>query len=337
MFLVKPAHALLAAFLFVSTTASSHHNTGAAFDLDQEITIAGEVTRYEYKNPHIYFYVRDADDTEWRVEAGPLALMNRFGWSSTTLKAGDNISMIGNPSRRAGRPSAFLKSASVAGVPLPATRGEDAFNTLLDDSPGGDEGANSLAGTWVTVLHPENSPWVDDAKLLPLTEKGLDAIEAFDEKTMSPALECIPVTAPSMMVIPDTKLIQLQEDVILISSEFNGATRTIHLGDSEPSNESIQGKSVGSLQGNQLTIQTTGFAQHRMGNAFMLPSGENKLLREWLILEDDGKSLTYRFEVDDPEYLSESFTSEVQWVYRPDVEFEALPCDLENSRLFIDE
>lgn len=330
-------YCLIASLWLYGAPAAGHHNTGAAFDLEKETEIIGEVTRYEYKNPHIYFYVTANDGTEWRVEAGPLALMNRFGWSKTTLKAGDRISMVGNPSRRPGRPSAYLKSASVDGVPLPASRGELAFEKLTADSADPVEIAQNLGGTWVTVLDLENSRWVDYPEELPLSEKGREAVENYDEKTMSPALECIPMTAPASMLIPDTKRIEIRDQMVLITSEFNGASRQISLSAPAIDEPTIQGNSTGTLRKNSLHVETTGFAPHTMGIASGLASGESKRLIESFDLSDDGKFLTYRFTLEDSEYLAEPLTGEARWIYRPSTKFEALPCDLDNSRLFLDE
>jgi len=61
----------------IALSASAHHNTGAALDLEQEVAIDGTVTGYEWKNRHLYFFVEavgeDGAARIWRVEAGPLA------------------------------------------------------------------------------------------------------------------------------------------------------------------------------------------------------------------------------------------------------------------------
>ena len=59
------------------------------------------------------------------------------------------------------------------------------------------------------------------------------------------------------------------------------------------------------------------------------------MLHEELELSAGGKSLTYRFTLEDPEFLTEPLSGEAQWTYRPDLEYESLECDLENSRLFL--
>ena len=64
------------------------------------------------------------------------------------------------------------------------------------------------------------------------------------------------------------------------------------------------------------------FAPHRLGNGAGLPSGAGKHLVERFALNAEG-GLTYSFESRDPEYLKERVTGTAQWLYRPDVEYDA--------------
>ena len=104
-----------------------------------------------------------------------------------------------------------------------------------------------------------------------------------------------------------------------------------------PTTRTTQGLSRGTLTARTLRIDTTGFEAHRMGIAYGLPSSNGKRLHEEFILDEDGQGLTYSFVLTDPEYLDEPIEGEIRWAYRPDAEFTALPCDLDNSRLFLDE
>ena len=51
----------LALLIVVFGSVSSHHNTGALFDLEQEVILEGTISRYEWKNPHLYFYVESTE------------------------------------------------------------------------------------------------------------------------------------------------------------------------------------------------------------------------------------------------------------------------------------
>lgn len=80
-----------------------HHSVSAEFDVNRQNTYAGVVTRVEWSNPHIYFYVdvQDANQkvTNWAFEgAGPNTLA-RLGWLRDSLKAGDRVTVIAFPAR----------------------------------------------------------------------------------------------------------------------------------------------------------------------------------------------------------------------------------------------
>lgn len=76
-----------------------HHSFGAMFDENKPAQFKGIVTRVEWANPHVYFYVDVKDDkgkvTNWGFETnGPGGLI-RQGWKRDSLKAGDQVSVQG--------------------------------------------------------------------------------------------------------------------------------------------------------------------------------------------------------------------------------------------------
>ena len=74
-----------------------------------------------------------------------------------------------------------------------------------------------------------------------------------------------------------------------------------------------------------------------IGNARGVSSGSQKHLVERFELNPDGTGLTYRFELEDPEYLSALVTGELQSAYRPDLGFEPIDCNLEIARRFLED
>jgi hypothetical protein len=92
-----------ALLLLATAPIFGHHSVSAEFDVNRQITYAGVITRVEWSNPHIYFYVdvKDASQkvTNWAFEgAGPNTLA-RMGWLRDTLKVGDRVTVMAFPAR----------------------------------------------------------------------------------------------------------------------------------------------------------------------------------------------------------------------------------------------
>ena len=89
--------------LLATAPTFAHHSVAAEFDVNRQISYTGVITRVEWSNPHIYFYVdvKGANDkvTNWAFEgAGPNSLA-RLGWLRDTLKVGDRVSVVAFPAR----------------------------------------------------------------------------------------------------------------------------------------------------------------------------------------------------------------------------------------------
>lgn len=81
----------------------AHHSVSAEFDVSRQTTYQGVVTRVEWRNPHIYFYidVKDADQkvTNWAFEGPGPNTLARMGWLRDSLKVGDRVTVVAYPSR----------------------------------------------------------------------------------------------------------------------------------------------------------------------------------------------------------------------------------------------
>jgi hypothetical protein len=77
-----------------------HHSFSAEFDGDKRIELTGIVTKVEWTNPHVWFYINVTDAatgevTNWGAEMGPPHGLQRSGWRRDTLKIGDEVSLEG--------------------------------------------------------------------------------------------------------------------------------------------------------------------------------------------------------------------------------------------------
>ena len=87
--------------LLSGTPASAHHSFAAEFDGEKKITLTGIVTKVEWTNPHVWFYinVKDAKTGEmqnWGAEMGPPHGLQRRGWRQNTMKIGDSVTVDGS-------------------------------------------------------------------------------------------------------------------------------------------------------------------------------------------------------------------------------------------------
>ena len=77
----------------------AHHSAIAEYDLEKPVKVSGTVTRVEWSNPHIWFYVdvKNADGTmtNWGFSGGAPGVLQRRGVSRTALKPGDQVVVQG--------------------------------------------------------------------------------------------------------------------------------------------------------------------------------------------------------------------------------------------------
>ncbi len=89
--------------LVASVPAIAHHAFSAEFDSEKPTTKSGLVTKVEWTNPHIWFYLDVTDDngvTEtWGFEMGPPHLLQARGWTRTTMIIGDEVTVAGSLAR----------------------------------------------------------------------------------------------------------------------------------------------------------------------------------------------------------------------------------------------
>ena len=90
---------LLAVFgLLVATIpAFAHHSITAEFDPSKEITVTGTLTRVDWTNPHIYWYVdAKGDDGQvetWSFEGNPPSTLHRAGVKKEDWKIGEMVTV----------------------------------------------------------------------------------------------------------------------------------------------------------------------------------------------------------------------------------------------------
>ncbi len=88
--------------LFGSGAALAHHG-GSAYDTGHPLTVTGTVKEFQFIQPHPLITLDVKDDqgavTEWSVEMTAPNHLVHYGWNGHKLKPGDQITVVGLPSK----------------------------------------------------------------------------------------------------------------------------------------------------------------------------------------------------------------------------------------------
>ena len=79
---------------------SAHHSFAAEFNADKPVSLKGKVTKVEWSNPHVWFYIDVTDPSgkvnNWGVEMGSPNGLMRAGWDRNSLKVGELVTVEGS-------------------------------------------------------------------------------------------------------------------------------------------------------------------------------------------------------------------------------------------------
>ena len=123
---------VLAGLLFATVPLYAHHSFAAMYDSNKPVKFTGKVTKMEWMNPHIYYYVDVTDAAgkvvSYAVEGGTPSSLQRNGWKKDSLKPGDTVTIEGFMARDG------ALHVNARGVTLPD--GRRVFGGSADGGPG---------------------------------------------------------------------------------------------------------------------------------------------------------------------------------------------------------
>jgi hypothetical protein len=107
----------LALALAVAAPLFAHHSFSAEYG-NEPANLKGAVTKIEWQNPHVFFYIDVRDEetgkvTNWALEMGAPAVIQRIGWRRNTMKIGDLVIVTGTKAKN-GKPLANARSVVMA-------------------------------------------------------------------------------------------------------------------------------------------------------------------------------------------------------------------------------
>jgi hypothetical protein len=312
--------------------ASAHHHR-INFS-DSSVAFHGTITRVDWANPHVYLYVRAADesgkDIDWEIETGSTPVLTRRGLQADTLAAGQAVTVRGKPDVDPKRKRLWLESITQADGTTLLLQGPIESETAREQ-----QRATSLAGVWSTVGGAYDRTRA--ATHLPLTEKGKAAASGFDV-AKDPFANCVPPPVPDSLSTPYLHEIVLNDDrTITLREEYWEIDRTVYMdGRGHPTDgpRTNQGHSIGRWDGDVLVVDTTQFEDHAFGNGSGIPSGAGKHIVERYALTDGGATITIDYVLEDAEYLAAPFKDTRKWRYTPHLELLPNRCDLEDARRY---
>jgi hypothetical protein len=126
---------IIPVILLSATALYSHHSFSAVYDGTKQTTVSGVVTQFRFVNPHAMMYLEAKDASgkpeKWVVEFDGRLNLSNFGWTESSIKSGEQVTVTGNPSHNEGHRIFFLKLVHADGTEL--VRGGQRVNAIEED------------------------------------------------------------------------------------------------------------------------------------------------------------------------------------------------------------
>src|SRR4051812_33436890 len=91
---------LITGLLLAAMPAMAHHAFATEFDAQKPVTVKGIVTKIDWANPHVWFYINVKTDSglieNWGFEMGGPNSLRTSGWTRETMKIGDEVIIEGS-------------------------------------------------------------------------------------------------------------------------------------------------------------------------------------------------------------------------------------------------
>ena len=118
--------ALCAGLLTLAAGAYAHHGS-ANYDTGKSITVKGVATGFDFVNPHVQIFWETKDESgavqKWQGELTSPNRLTRVGWTKSSIKPGDTISINGYPTKSGSNEIWIQKVILASGDELPTGMG----------------------------------------------------------------------------------------------------------------------------------------------------------------------------------------------------------------------
>jgi len=107
----------IAGLLLSGVPAMAHHAFATEFDALKPTTMKGIVTKIDWANPHVWFYINVKTESgvieNWGFEMGGPNSLRNSGWTRETMKIGDEVIVEGSLAKN-GSHNVNAKSVTMA-------------------------------------------------------------------------------------------------------------------------------------------------------------------------------------------------------------------------------
>jgi hypothetical protein len=118
--------AMFILLLTLAPVTFAHHGT-ANYDTSKSITVKGVVTGFDFINPHVQIFWEAKDDSgtmqKWQGELTSPNRLTRVGWTKSSIKPGDTITISGYPTKSGSTEIWIQKVVTGNGEELPTGGG----------------------------------------------------------------------------------------------------------------------------------------------------------------------------------------------------------------------
>ena len=111
--------AVTVAAVMASGAGVAAHHSFAPFNMQGEKTVTGTIKQFDWTNPHTWIWIdvpSDQGGTEtWAIEGMSPNYLGRRGWSKSTLKSGDKVTIVIRPMRDGSKGGMFVRATLADG------------------------------------------------------------------------------------------------------------------------------------------------------------------------------------------------------------------------------
>jgi hypothetical protein len=108
-------------FLAIAAVSMGHHGT-STYDMEKEFQLTGTVKEWTFTNPHSWLWLKAAVSQktieEWSIGSAPPSYLSQRGWSSSTLKTGETVTVLVSPLKGEPRRAILLEVKRASGEVL---------------------------------------------------------------------------------------------------------------------------------------------------------------------------------------------------------------------------